>query len=408
MPTASLTSIKGRDNGKHLIKGSISVKTVYHLLDEREPFSEINGGAISRWAANTLRDGDEVVICPSFDTSYGFPIERLYELPRWSSVGTVHPIIYRSPWPLQRSTYIYLFQDLFQKVKRGDVVYVHNRPACAATLATVADKYGIQVVLHMHNSMLLQANRGQINALRHTPIVFCSEFLRKEAAAALPNRFEKTYIVYNGADGVKFRPPDRDRNAIPTVIFTGRLVPYKGVHVLLEAMRILEKNGVAAKCQIVGGSGFGNSKGTRYTRKLERLKPNNTELVGYKSGEALAEMLRNASIFSCPSIWNDPFPLAPLEAMATGLPVVASNVGGIPEALAYGGGLLVPPNNPEALADALKKLIEDPTHREEMGKKGHASYLDYFVWDRVRDQYELVIDELAKEVRVPLAATSNA
>ena len=389
------------------------MKTVYHLLDEREIFSEINGGAISRWAANALRTGDEVVICPSFDDSYGFPTERLYEMPHWSSVGTVHPLIYRSPWPIQRWTYIYLFQDLLQKVKRGDVIYVHNRPACAATLASIAEKYGIQVVLHMHNSMLLQANKGQINALRQTPIVFCSEFLRSEflgtkAALASPNQFEKTYVVYNGADGVKFRPPDRDQNAVPTVIFTGRLVPYKGVHVLLEAMRILEKSGVVAKCQIVGGSGFGGSKGTRYTRKLERLKPNNTELAGYKSGEALAEMLRNASIFCCPSIWNDPFPLAPLEAMATGLPVVASNVGGIPEALAYGGGLLVPRNNPEALAAALRKLIEDVAYREEMGRSGYASYLEHFVWDKVRDQYEQVLQEISPGTMPHLTAAARA
>jgi spore coat protein SA len=389
------------------------VKTVYHLLDERETFSEINGGAISRWAANVLRTGDEVVICPSFDDSYGFPTERLYEMPRWSSVATVHPAIYRSPWPIQRWTYIYLFQDLLQKVKRGDVVYVHNRPACAATLASIAEKYGIQVVLHMHNSMLLQANKGQINALRHTPIVFCSEFLRNEfletqAALVSPNRFEKTYVVYNGADGVKFRPPERDHNAVPTVIFTGRLVPYKGVHVLLDAMRILEKSGVVAKCQIVGGSGFGGSKGTRYTRKLERLKPNNTELVGYKSGQALAEMLRNANIFCCPSIWNDPFPLAPLEAMATGLPVVASNVGGIPEALAYGGGLLVPGNNPEALAAALRKLIEDVAYREEMGRSGYASYLEHFVWEKVRDQYEQVLQLISPEAMPHLTAAARA
>jgi len=381
--------------------GYSSVKTVYHLLDEREIFSEINGGAISRWAANALREGDEVIICPSFDGSYGFPIERLYELPRWSSLASIHPVIYRSPFLLQKWAYTYFLQDLLRKVKSGDVVYVHNRPASAATLATMADRYGIQVVLHMHNSMLLQANGGQHRALRQTPIVFCSEFLRKEAAAALPNQFEKTYVVYNGADGVKFRPPNRNHNSVPTIIFTGRLVPYKGVHILLEAMRILEKNGIAAKCQIVGGSGFGNSKGTKYTRKLERLKPNNTDLVGYKSGDALAEMLRNANIFCCPSIWNDPFPLAPLEAMATGLPVVASNVGGIPEALAYGGGLLVPPNNPDALAEALRKLIEDVSYREEMGVRGYASYLDHFVWDKVRDQYEQVIQEVsAEDIRV--------
>jgi spore coat protein SA len=373
------------------------VKTVYHLLDERAPFSEKNGGAISRWAANVLRDGDEIVICPSFDGSYGFPQERLFLLPHWESVGPVHPVLYRLPWPLQKAIYIKLFQDLLQRVKPGDLVYVHNRPACAAVLATIADKYGIQVVLHMHNSHLINSNKGQLEALRKTPIVFCSDFLKREAAAALPNQFERTYVVYNGADAKKFRPVARDRNSVPTVIFTGRLVPYKGVHILLEAMRILEKSGVVAKCQIVGGSAFGDNKITGYMRKLERLKPSNTELLGYKSGEALAEILRNASIFCCPSIWNDPFPLAPLEAMATGLPVVASEVGGIPEALAYGGGLLVPPNNSEALAEALKKLIEDADYREEMGERARASYLDYFVWEKIKDQYEQVVQQISTE-----------
>ena len=91
--------------------------------------------------------------------------------------------------------------------------------------------------------------------------------------------------------------------------------------------------------------------------KLERTRPGNTELVGYKSGSEFANLLRQADIFCCPSIWDDPFPLAPLEAMAAGLPVVASRTGGIPEALAYGGGLLVPPNDVVALAAALQKLI---------------------------------------------------
>ena len=55
------------------------MRTIYHLLDEREPFSEGQGGAISRWAANVLREGDEVIVCYWADSSWGFPKERILD-----------------------------------------------------------------------------------------------------------------------------------------------------------------------------------------------------------------------------------------------------------------------------------------------------------------------------------------
>jgi spore coat protein SA len=318
-------------------------------------------------------------------------------MPHWDFKGPIHPVVYRQrlPWTLQKVVYRKAFQPLLEKLDRGDLVYVHNRPQYAAVLATLAKQHGIQVVLHMHNSHLIRSNKGQLNALRKTPVVFCSEFVRREANTALPNHFKSTWVVYNGADGTQFYPVARGEKSIPTVVFTGRLQPYKGVHILMEAMRILQGNGIEAKCKIVGASGFGLSKATRYTRKLKHIRPENTELVGYKSGESLAELVRNADIFCSPSIFNDPFPLAPLEAMAAGLPVVASNVGGLPEALAYGGGVLVPPDAPKALASALERLVTDNSYREELGQQARASYNDHFQWSSVRDQYDRVIQRIA-------------
>jgi spore coat protein SA len=175
------------------------------------------------------------------------------------------------------------------------------------------------------------------------------------------------------------------------IIFTGRLVPYKGVHILVEAMRILEKNGVRARCKIVGSAKFGSAKPTRYVGQLMRRLPENTELAGYLVGVALADQLRDADVFCCPSIWNDPFPLAPLEAMATGLPVVASGTGGLREMFANGGGLLVPPNDPQVLAKALETLVLDEKYRERLGAEARRSFSERFYWGSVRDQYERVI-----------------
>jgi spore coat protein SA len=367
---------------------------IYHLLCESEMFSEQRGGAISRWAANVLKDGEEVVICPSSDSSWGFADDRVYCMPNWSRTSPIHPLLYRLPWFLQKKIYLHVFEPLLQRIKPGDVIYIHNAPETASVLATVADKHNIKVVLHMHNSHLVRANKGQLAALKNRPIVFCSQFLRKEVGAALPEHFETVHVVYNGADDKKFYLADREEARVPTIIFTGRLISYKGVHILIKAMRVLERRRIAAKCKIVGRTYFARNKSTRYSRYLQRIKPANTEMVGYKSGRDLAELLQKADIFCCPSIWNDPFPLAPLEAMATGLPVVSSNTGGLPEMLAWGGGIMVPPNNVKALADALERLVINPAYRKQLGAEAMAAFREHFLWGSVRSQYEAVIQQV--------------
>ena len=212
---------------------------------------------------------------------------------------------------------------------------------------------------------------------------------------AYPGSLQKTHVVYNGADGDKFRATNRKRKTVPQIIFTGRLVPYKGVHVLLAAMEILQSRGIKAKCTIVGGSAFGGSRPTRYVHKLRRTTPSNTELIGYRAGVELADLLRNADIFCCPSIWNDPFPMAVLEAMASGLPVVASDAGGIPEQLAHGGGVTVAPNDEEALATELQRLLDDESYRHRLGGEALTASRDHFLWDSIQRQYRSFVRGLA-------------
>jgi spore coat protein SA len=367
---------------------------IFHLLDEAEPFSEVNGGAISRWVANVLKNGDETVICQSFDDSWGYPADRIFRLPHWNRCDQIHPALYRAPWVMQRPVYLRVLRPIVDRLKAGDILYIHNRPEIADVLAEVAQQRGFRLVLHMHNSLLHPFTRKHIPALRDTPIVFCSGFLRSEAVSAYPS-LQRTHVVYNGADSDKFRLGPRTPKPVPQIIFAGRLVPYKGAHVLIDAMRILEQKGVSATCTIVGGSAFGKGKPTRYIRELHRTRPSNTELIGYRTGNEFADLLRNGDVFCCPSIWNDPFPMASLEAMSSGLPVVASRTGGIPEQLAHGGGVLVPPGDKEALATALEKLVDDDSYREKLAGEARRASRDHFVWDSVRRQYDSFVRELA-------------
>lgn len=99
---------------------------IYHLLDECEPFSEFEGGAISRWVANVLRhDSDSVVVCAAADSSWGFPAERVLVLPEMLKYSRLRG---RQHYPLQVKNYLIrrFFRPLINRLRPGDVVWVRT------------------------------------------------------------------------------------------------------------------------------------------------------------------------------------------------------------------------------------------------------------------------------------------
>jgi spore coat protein SA len=371
---------------------------IYHVLPESEPFSESRGGAIARWAANVLGEGQEVIVCPSADASYGFNDKRVLALRRFGNYKTVLWPSGKLPWATQKRVLFPPFREMVSSLSPGEMVWVHNRPQYAALLAEPLTRRGVSVVLHMHNSHLLHSSMAQLRDLRFVSVVFCSGYLRDEAERRWPKSLPRTRVIHNGANARLFYRDPNKQNPIPRVVFTGRLVPEKGVHVLVDAMRLLEEWNIPAECRIVGADGFGPGMGGSYSKKLRRNAPRNVTFTGYLTGEDLAREVRSADIYCCPSIWNDPFPLAPLEAMACAVPVVASAVGGIPEALADGGGVLVAHSDPRALADALRRLIVD---HETRGALGHAAFCissRRFQWQSVRGEYASAVEEMGSRL----------
>jgi spore coat protein SA len=265
-----------------------------------------------------------------------------------------------------------------------DVIYVHNRPEIAAGIAKAYPKRTFRLVLHMHNSHLLNYPEGHGRSADLT--VFCSEFLRTEARKKLPGL--ASAVVPNGADEQKFYPALTP--ALPTILFVGRLVPEKGIDVFLSAMRLLPE----AKAFVVGSTGFGNQDESEFLRKLKRDAPHNVTFSKYTSGRDLAEKFRSASIFCCPSTFNEPFGMVNVEAMACGLPVVATRVGGIPEVFREGGALLVPPRDSAKLAQALRSLLDNPALRRDLAQEGLASFQRNFRWQSVRSQYQRSLSAL--------------
>jgi spore coat protein SA len=362
----------------------------YHLLTEAETFSEFAGGAISRWAGNVLRHtSHSVVVCPRADRTWRFCQESVHVLPAMAHYKHLRRHLEHLPWFFHCRVIRGVFRRLIKHVRSGDIVWIHNRPEFAVAITPFVHRAGGRVVLHLHNSHLVERPERLMRQLRVDRLVFVSEFLRRQATSKFP-QLDTSSVLYNGADQSIFYPAEERKSnpEIATVLFAGRLVADKGVHILLEAMRLLEKEGVRLQAQIVGSSSFGSGKETDYTRRLKRTSPANVVFLPYCSGAGLGDLFRQADIFCSPSVWEEPFGLVNVEAFASAVPVVSTYGGSSSEIFAHGGGILVESGSAVQLASALRLLAENPELRMHLGQQGYATFLARFTWSNVRAQVE--------------------
>ncbi len=197
-------------------------------------------------------------------------------------------------------------------------------------------------------------------------------------------------VIPNGIDMDEFAAPhERLREGDGTnVLYAGRCYPrQKGLEVLTRAVSLLPPK-LAVHLRIVGEDWGGHAVVRELAKSLgieDRIA-----LVGRLERAQLVEEFRRADLFVQPSLF-DSFPIAILEAMAAGLPVVATRVGGIPEVVEDGRtGLLVEPGDPPALSAALERLVSEVVTRKEMGQQGRER-AKLFSWEetivRTRQAY---------------------
>lgn len=177
--------------------------------------------------------------------------------------------------------------------------------------------------------------------------------------------------VYNGLDLDRFAyaPP---REGAAEILAVGRLVEKKGFHILVEAVRLLRAEGRDATCRILGAGE--EAENLRSQIEASRLEGAVT-LAGPKPQGAVIEAMRGAAALACPCVVardgnRDGLPTVLLEAMALGLPCVSTDVTGIPELVRDGEtGLVVPEGDPEELALALARLLDDQALRRSLSRR---------------------------------------
>jgi phosphatidylinositol alpha-mannosyltransferase len=202
-------------------------------------------------------------------------------------------------------------------------------------------------------------------------------------------------VIPNGVDLRHFHPgvkpmPGYDDSKI-NILFVGRLEKRKGANYLLNAYARLKKNYPNIRLIIVGP---GVNLRRRYELKVRFSRLKDVVFTGGVRYEDLPRYYQTADIFCAPATGKESFGIVLLEAMALGKPIVATSNEGYASVISHGEqGLLVPPKNIKALAEALKSLIEDSSLRRSLGEKGLVSVRGYdwpLVARRVLDYYEQV------------------
>jgi glycosyltransferase involved in cell wall biosynthesis len=183
-----------------------------------------------------------------------------------------------------------------------------------------------------------------------------------------------TKVVYHGIEDPL---PNPDRPTPPQkmrIAYVGRLVPEKGIPVLLNAAKILKAEGYDFEIRIIGdGSERLNLEELIQRNKLE----SSTSITGFLTGDALVHVLQDVSVVVMPSTWEETAGLAAIEQMMRGRLVIAADIGGLSEVLGD-AGLKFTPENAGSLADCLRAVIENPALIGSYGEKARSRALHLF------------------------------
>lgn len=240
-----------------------------------------------------------------------------------------------------------------------DVIHAHwTLAGLAAWLASFVT--GRPFVLTVHGSDIFVApgipgvaavTRAMLRRCAH--VIAVSRALA-DATATLGIARGSIEVIPDGIDIERFTPGPAERE--PILLFVGSLIKRKGVHDLLEALALARSELVDARL-VIAGDGPERAALERQTQDLNLGAQ--VTFVGPQSQTQIADWQRRARVFVLPSL-EEALGIVLLEALASGTPCVATRVGGIPDVVTPDVGLLVPPADPRALADALIALWRDP------------------------------------------------
>lgn len=284
----------------------------------------------------------------------------------------------------------------YAKIRTFDFIQVDNRPEAVSLLKSHLPSARIVLNLHSLTFMRKLSAQRQRRVMKDAHAILCnSHYIKNHYRKLFPPYTTKIHAIQLGTDTSRFKPPTlaekyrlRARFSVEdtfNILYCGRIIPQKGVELLIQAAAITKKKYPFIRVVLVGPSS------QTYLRKIISLaKRLHVPLsIAGKMKPSLthrAYWLGDCLVF--PTQFKEAFGLVNVEAMASGLPVIASHRGGIPEILKGGNGITVRDyRNPQAFSRAIIQLISSPSQKRKLAGAGQRTALQRYSWKRVAADY---------------------
>ncbi len=268
-----------------------------------------------------------------------------------------------------------------------DVIEIDNRPKFVRPIKRMFP--GTTVTLFLHSLTFVSkpyaSRTAARDGLRAADLVIAnSHSLKRTLARRFPESAAKLRCVWLGVDTARFSPPpdnERQHDGAFRLLFAGRLIPRKGLPVLLKAIKIA-RAGSGRRLRLIVAGGAQRKGYAAKMRRLARRLGIRAQFLGTVPHRRIHRVFQDADAFVCPSQKHEAFGLVNVEAMASGLPVIASRIGGIGEIVKDGqnGFLIGDYRRPRSFADAIMKLAGDPNRLREMRRRARQDCLQRFTW----------------------------
>jgi glycosyltransferase involved in cell wall biosynthesis len=312
------------------------------------------------------------------------------------------------PYPIPS---LQAYKTFTKFIKKCELVHAHGHVYMSSYLAgKVAKKYKKPFILTQHNTFI--DYQSGLNILEHLNDLTIGKAVLKDAdrIIVVSNKtreyvhklgadWSKTSVIYNGVDIDYFHPVNKEKSrkklGLPKnrkLIFSVRRLVYKnGLDTLIESIPYVARNHPNTLFVVAGK---GPSKKLIEDRIKELGIEDNIKLTGFVPDELLPVYYDAADYFVLPSASGEGLPLVLLEAMACGLPVIATTVGGTPEIINHmKNGVLVPPRNPEAMATTMSELLLQDELGPSIGKEARRVIENRFTWEENLRQLQTIYDE---------------
>lgn len=305
----------------------------------------------------------------------------------------------------RRPDFLRLYQAIYIGSRLRDLgidhVHAHFAGLAARTAFWIDKFFGVNFSFTAHANDIFAPRNFEIGLDKLVDaaraIITETDYAAKFLKERFPDRAHRIRRIYNGLDLAEFKRADFTA-ASPTIVAIGRLIEKKGFADLIDACRLLKERGKSFRCEIIGEGPLEKDL-RQLVDQLDLQK--RVQLLGPKPQHEIAEHLAAGTVFVLPSTIDpdggmDNLPTVIMEAMATGLPVISTAIGGIPEMVVENEtGILVPAGDAAALSRAIEKVIVDLSFARQLGENGQKRAGELFSIEKNARSLVRIFEELA-------------